>query len=71
MLMKERALGEKPSSSEVEPKKNLKESPWRGANDTSVGRRDTQTLWYNMGTHEQMLLMDQRNDFTQVGLVRQ
>lgn len=71
MLMKKRAWGEKSSFSEVEPKKSLKESPWRGANDTSVGKRDTQTLRYNMGTYEQMLLMDQRNDFTQVGLVRQ
>lgn len=33
-------------------------------------RRDTQTLWYNVGTCEQMLVMDQRNDFTQVCLVR-
>lgn len=35
-----------------------------------VWRRDTQTLWYNMGTREQVLVMDQRNDLTRVCLVR-
>ena len=35
-----------------------------------VWRRDTKTLWYNMGTRELMLVMDQRDDLTRVCLGR-